>query len=160
MNHLESVSMREEGVSHWIATGPAGMRVEWDARIINEVPDKVIGWQSLDGSTISTDCHPNNLATAAPSFPPGGLYWRWTVTRVPCGSSSKFTDPAVEIVDPSSDCHPITLSSTSLMMRASHSTRMPAGPVAIQCETPSSRIDTDSRWFMNFGRFSKLRQKR
>ena len=54
MEHLDSVSMREEGVSHWVAKGPAGVPVEWDARIINEVPDKVIGWQSLDGSTIST----------------------------------------------------------------------------------------------------------
>lgn len=54
MEHLESVSVREEGISHWVATGPAGIRVEWDARIINEVHDKVIGWQSLQGSTIST----------------------------------------------------------------------------------------------------------
>ena len=54
MNHLELVAVREEGISHWVAKGPAGMRVEWDARIINEVPNKVIGWQSLEGSTIST----------------------------------------------------------------------------------------------------------
>jgi uncharacterized membrane protein len=54
MNHLESVAVREEGISHWVAKGPAGMRVEWDARIINEVHDKVIGWQSLDGSMVST----------------------------------------------------------------------------------------------------------
>lgn len=54
MRHLESVAMREEGVSHWVATGPAGTRVEWDARIINDVENKVIGWQSLDGSTVAT----------------------------------------------------------------------------------------------------------
>jgi uncharacterized membrane protein len=54
MRHLESVSMREQGVSHWVAKGPAGTTVEWDARIINEIENKVIGWQSLDGSTIST----------------------------------------------------------------------------------------------------------
>jgi uncharacterized membrane protein len=54
MNHLESVSQREAGISHWVAKGPAGTTVEWDARIINEVDDKVIGWQSLEGSTIST----------------------------------------------------------------------------------------------------------
>ena len=54
MRHLEQVSMREEGISHWVARGPAGIPVEWDARIINDVEDKVIGWQSLDGSTIST----------------------------------------------------------------------------------------------------------
>jgi uncharacterized membrane protein len=54
MQHLELVAMREEGISHWVAKGPAGMDVEWDARIINEVENSVIGWQSLDGSTIST----------------------------------------------------------------------------------------------------------
>ena len=54
MQHLESVAEREEGISHWVAKGPAGITVEWDARIINEVDDKVIGWQSLEGSTIST----------------------------------------------------------------------------------------------------------
>jgi uncharacterized membrane protein len=54
MKHLESVSEREGGITHWIARGPAGMRVEWDARIINEIDDKLIGWQSLEGSSIST----------------------------------------------------------------------------------------------------------
>lgn len=54
MQHLESVAGREEGISHWVAKGPGGMNVEWDARIINEIDDKVIGWQSLEGSMIST----------------------------------------------------------------------------------------------------------
>jgi uncharacterized membrane protein len=54
MQHLDSVAMRDEGISHWVAKGPAGMPVEWDARIINEVENSVIGWQSLEGSTIST----------------------------------------------------------------------------------------------------------
>jgi uncharacterized membrane protein len=54
MNHLQAVSAREEGISHWVATGPAGTTVEWDARIINDVDDKLIGWQSLEGSTVAT----------------------------------------------------------------------------------------------------------
>ena len=54
MRHLELVAVREEGISHWMARGPAGTKVEWDARIINEVDNKVIGWQSLEGSMIST----------------------------------------------------------------------------------------------------------
>ncbi|MGH9329839.1 MAG: SRPBCC family protein [Vicinamibacterales bacterium] len=54
MEHLQSVAVREAGISHWVTKGPAGMKVEWDARIINEVDNKVIGWQSLEGSTIST----------------------------------------------------------------------------------------------------------
>ena len=54
MEHLESVAMRDEGISHWVAKGPAGVNVEWDARIINEVDNKIIAWQSLAGSTIAT----------------------------------------------------------------------------------------------------------
>jgi len=54
MQHLESVAEREGGITHWVAKGPAGTRVEWDARIINEIDNKLIGWQSLDGSTVST----------------------------------------------------------------------------------------------------------
>ncbi len=54
MNHLESVSTREGGISHWVAKGPAGTKVEWDARIINEVENKVIGWQSLDHASVSS----------------------------------------------------------------------------------------------------------
>ena len=54
MRHLESVAVREAGISHWVAKGPAGTTVEWDARIINEVDNKLIGWQSLEGSTVST----------------------------------------------------------------------------------------------------------
>lgn len=54
MHHLESVALREAGISHWVAKGPGGRHVEWDARIINEVENRVIGWQSLEGSSIST----------------------------------------------------------------------------------------------------------
>jgi uncharacterized membrane protein len=80
MEHLASVSVREEGVSHWVANGPARMRVEWDARIINDVQDKVIGWQSLTGSTISTagsvnfdeDPHGTRVTVHLQYNPPGG----------------------------------------------------------------------------------------
>jgi len=54
MRHLESVSGREEGITHWVAKGPAKTTVEWDARIINEVENKLIGWQSLEGSRVAT----------------------------------------------------------------------------------------------------------
>jgi uncharacterized membrane protein len=54
MEHLRSVAVREEGISHWVAKGPAGTSVEWDARIINEIDNKLIAWQSLEGSTIAT----------------------------------------------------------------------------------------------------------
>ena len=80
MQHLESVAVRESGVSHWVAKGPAGSNVAWDARIINEVDNKVIGWQSLDGSTIATagsvnfdeDTHGTRVTVHLQYHPPGG----------------------------------------------------------------------------------------
>lgn len=54
MEHLEQVADREEGISHWVAKGPAGVSVEWDARIINEIDNKLIAWQSLEGATVAT----------------------------------------------------------------------------------------------------------
>jgi uncharacterized membrane protein len=52
--HLKQVSELGNGRSHWIARGPADLGVEWDAEIINEVENKVIGWRSLPESDIVT----------------------------------------------------------------------------------------------------------
>jgi len=54
MAHLERVEDLGGGRSHWIAHGPGGIPVEWDAEIINEVENKVIGWRSLPESDITT----------------------------------------------------------------------------------------------------------
>jgi uncharacterized membrane protein len=52
MRHVEEVTETPNGRSHWVARGPAGIRVEWDAEIINEVPNRLIGWRSVPGSDI------------------------------------------------------------------------------------------------------------
>jgi uncharacterized membrane protein len=49
MHHLESVRVDGER-SHWVARGPLGHRVEWDAEIINDQPNELIAWRSLEGS--------------------------------------------------------------------------------------------------------------
>ena len=54
MRHLESVSCGGGGRSHWVAKGPLGLRVEWDAAIISERDDELIGWRSLPGSEVDT----------------------------------------------------------------------------------------------------------
>ena len=53
MDHLESVAVLEGARSHWIAKGPAGSRVEWDAEIHNEIPNELIAWRSLEGSEVA-----------------------------------------------------------------------------------------------------------
>jgi uncharacterized membrane protein len=52
MSHLQEVTPLNGNASHWVAKGPAGTKVEWDAEIINEVENKVIGWRSLEGSDV------------------------------------------------------------------------------------------------------------
>lgn len=54
MRHLKSVTETADGKSHWVAAGPAGLAVEWDAEIINEVENQVLAWQSLPGSDVVT----------------------------------------------------------------------------------------------------------
>ena len=53
MAHLQSVEVIDSKRSHWRTQGPAGMRAEWDAEIINEIPNELIGWRSVDGSTVN-----------------------------------------------------------------------------------------------------------
>ncbi len=53
MDHLESVTVIDENRSHWVAKGPAGTSVEWDAVIHNEIDDELIAWRSLPGSEVN-----------------------------------------------------------------------------------------------------------
>jgi uncharacterized membrane protein len=52
MRHLESVERITDTLSRWRARGPAGTTVEWNAEIINEVPNQVIGWRSIEDSDV------------------------------------------------------------------------------------------------------------
>ena len=54
MRHLHSVARIDDTRSHWIAQGPGGKMLEWDAEIINEQLNERIGWRSLPGSDLST----------------------------------------------------------------------------------------------------------
>jgi uncharacterized membrane protein len=54
MRYLDSVREDAADRSHWVAIGPGGVRVEWDAELINEVEDKLIAWRSLPGSDVTT----------------------------------------------------------------------------------------------------------
>jgi uncharacterized membrane protein len=67
MRHLESVEKVTDTISHWRAKGPAGLSVEWDAEIYNEVPDQLIAWRSLEGSDVGT-----RVTVHLQYSPPGG----------------------------------------------------------------------------------------
>ena len=73
MRHLESVEDLGDGRSHWVAKGPAGMNVEWDATIIADEPGRVITWRSLENSDV------DNAGAVRFERAPGG---RGTIVRV------------------------------------------------------------------------------
>ncbi|HKO60242.1 MAG TPA: SRPBCC family protein [Pyrinomonadaceae bacterium] len=53
MEDLESVTKLDETRSHWVANGPGGQPVEWDAEIYNERENELIAWRSLPGSDVT-----------------------------------------------------------------------------------------------------------
>lgn len=56
VTHLVSVQRTGDGRTHWVATAPklVGGRVEWDAEVTDEEPNRRIGWRSLPGSRVET----------------------------------------------------------------------------------------------------------
>jgi uncharacterized membrane protein len=54
MSHLKSVEPTDRVRSHWVADGPLGKSVEWDAEIFNDVENELIAWRSLPGSEVDT----------------------------------------------------------------------------------------------------------
>lgn len=53
MEHVESVQVSGDGRSHWVAKGPAGTRIEWDAQIVEDVADELIAWRSIEDAAVS-----------------------------------------------------------------------------------------------------------
>jgi uncharacterized membrane protein len=52
MQYVESVQPSGDTHSHWIAHGPGGMKVEWDAQITRDEPDELLSWRSVAGSEL------------------------------------------------------------------------------------------------------------
>ncbi|MCA1817963.1 MAG: SRPBCC family protein, partial [Acidobacteria bacterium] len=83
MRHLESVTVKGEGRSHWVAKAPAGSTVEWDAEITEDRPNELIAWRSLEGSEVynagqvsferAAGGRGTNLRVELEYTPPGGL---------------------------------------------------------------------------------------
>jgi uncharacterized membrane protein len=52
MKHVESVLVKDNRHSHWVVKAPLGMTVEWDAEIISEIPNELIGWRSVGSGDV------------------------------------------------------------------------------------------------------------
>jgi uncharacterized membrane protein len=102
MEHLESVSLVSDRVSHWVAKAPAGTCVEWDAEIVDDQPQRRLGWRTLPGSQVTHE--------GMVSFEPATA-GRGTVVRVemlyvpPAGKAGMWIarlfgeEPALQVAD-------------------------------------------------------------
>jgi uncharacterized membrane protein len=52
MDHLESVKVLSWDRSHWVARGPAGRQLHWDAVLTNEQVDERLDWEAVRGSAM------------------------------------------------------------------------------------------------------------
>jgi len=49
---LKSVRQLDERRSHWVARGPGRWRTEWNAEIINDIPNELIAWRTTEDSDL------------------------------------------------------------------------------------------------------------
>jgi len=52
MSHVREVTDQGNGRSHWVATGPAGLSVEWDSETTRYIPNREVAWKSVPGSSV------------------------------------------------------------------------------------------------------------
>jgi uncharacterized membrane protein/osmotically-inducible protein OsmY len=52
MSHIKAVRELGHGRSHWVAQGPLGAPFQWNAVITEMIPNKLISWQSEQGSIV------------------------------------------------------------------------------------------------------------
>lgn len=73
LEHLVAVQVESPSRSHWVAKAPGGNTVEWDAELVNDVPDSIIAWKSVGAPDIA------NAGAVNFSDAPAG---RGTIVRV------------------------------------------------------------------------------
>jgi len=54
MAHLKEVRHLKNGRSHWVAAGPAGISIAWDAEIADQRSNELLAWRSVQSSMIAT----------------------------------------------------------------------------------------------------------
>jgi uncharacterized membrane protein len=52
MKSVEVVRPISDTITHWVAKAPLGTTVEWNAEIINDHPNELIAWRSLENSEV------------------------------------------------------------------------------------------------------------
>jgi uncharacterized membrane protein len=102
MEHLQSVSQVDERVSHWVAKAPAGTCIEWDAEIVDDQPERRLGWRTLPGSQVTHE----GMVSFEPATADRGTVVRVEMLYVPpAGKAGMWIarlfgeEPALQVAD-------------------------------------------------------------
>ncbi len=83
MDNIRSVEKLDEKRSHWVIEAPAGTKVEFDSRIVEDVPGSLIAWESEEGASV-----PNRGRVEFLEAAPGrGTMVRATISYDPPGGT-------------------------------------------------------------------------
>lgn len=52
LSDVESVTVHNDRQSHWVARVPGGGHIEWDAEIVNDVPNEIVAWKTVRDSVV------------------------------------------------------------------------------------------------------------
>ncbi len=54
MDHVKSVTLLENGISHWVVDGPMGANIDWNAEVTAVEPNSRLAWNTKDKKGIVT----------------------------------------------------------------------------------------------------------
>ena len=52
MKHIQSITVLNPRRSHWVAKAPMGQQIEWDADLVDDRPNELIAWASIEGADV------------------------------------------------------------------------------------------------------------
>ncbi|MEP6669240.1 MAG: YgaP-like transmembrane domain [Chthoniobacter sp.] len=86
LRHVETVEAVDAWHSHWVARGPLGPALEWDAEIINEHENELIAWQSVHGANLQ-----NAGSVRFEAFSDSATYVKVCIELLPIGGTAALT---------------------------------------------------------------------
>jgi uncharacterized membrane protein len=89
---IEAVEPMSETAARWRARGPGGIAIDWDAQIINDIPNELIAWKSVGDADIpnagsihfrpAPDAKGTEVRLVLEYEPPAGHLGAWVATLV------------------------------------------------------------------------------
>lgn len=55
MGHFAAVTPVSHNLTHWRVRGPFGQTLEWDARVVEDFPGELLGWESIEGAKLPNE---------------------------------------------------------------------------------------------------------